>query len=148
VAAAGTLACLLEGVAGEDAEGDRAGVGERELHQAVPDRAREDVEVRRLAADEAADRDDRVEPAAVREQRHRRRELEGAGHPEALDGHAGVLRRPLGPGREDVGDLAVPARDHDRHPGLRCGGCRRTGLHEVRRFVRPGSRPTSAGVTG
>jgi len=123
---AGTRARLIDRLAGEDAEGD----GDRERHRELSERSRdgmrEDIEMRGLASDQTAKRNDRIETTRSPERRDRRRQLERPGDLELLDRRAGCERglyRALG---ERAGDLVVPARAHDRdarspvrilHPG-------------------------------
>src|ERR1700674_5322494 len=83
---------LLDGVRREEAEGDgNAGLERRELQ---PRRrlAGDKVEMGRLAADHAAERDDARVPAGLREGHRRQRELERAGHRHDRD------RLPFDPG--------------------------------------------------
>jgi len=105
---------LFDGLAGEDPERDRDGQRCRELREGTRDRLREYVEVRGLAPDETAERDDGVEPSGAREHSDRGRQLERTRHLELLDlrlfGKRG-LDRALG---ERAGYLVVPARAHDR----------------------------------
>ena len=109
-----TRAGLVDGFAGEHAEGDGNRQGRRELRQRSRDGVREHVEVGGLTSDEAAEGHDRIETPGSRDQRDRSWELERPGNLELLDPRAyreGGLDRPLS---EGTGDLVVPARAHDR----------------------------------
>jgi len=109
-----TRAGLVDGLAGEHAEGDRNGDGRGEIRERSRDRMREHVEVRSLASDEAAERHDGIETPRSPEHRDRRWQFERARDLELLDHRAcreRGLDRPLG---ERAGDLVVPARPHDR----------------------------------
>ena len=108
---------LFDGLAGENAERDRDRKRCRELGQRPRDRVCEDVEMRRLASDQAAKRNDRVETSRPCEHRHRGWQLEGAGDLELLDLRALGERRLDGALGERAGDLVVPARSHDRDAG-------------------------------
>ena len=68
----------------EDAERDRDARLDRGELEARGGLARDVVEVRRVAADHAAERDDAGEPPRLRERHRRERQLEGA-----RDGHHG-----------------------------------------------------------
>ena len=105
---------LLDGLAREDAEWDRDRKRSGELGQGSRDRVSEDVEVRGLASDQAAERNDRIETTRAREQGDRRRQLEGAGHLELLDLRAYRERRRDGALGQFAGDLVIPARSDDR----------------------------------
>jgi hypothetical protein len=111
---------LFDGLARQNAEGDRDRQCSRELRQGACDRMGEDVEVSGLASDQAAERDDRVETARSPEHRDRRRQLEGAGDLELLDARAFGERDPDRPSRERAGDLVVPARADDRDARASC----------------------------
>ena len=105
---------LFDGLAREDAERDRDGHRCRELGQRPRDRVGEDVEVRGLASDQTAERNDGVETPRPREHRDSGWQLEGAGDLELLDRGALGQRRLNGALGERAGDLVVPAGSHDR----------------------------------
>jgi hypothetical protein len=108
---------LIHGLAGEHAERDRDVEPRPQIGERACDRVGENVEMRRLAADQAAERDHRVVPSGARYRRHGLRELERTCHLELFDlGPRGqrAAQRPL---RQGAGDLVVPARSDDRHPG-------------------------------
>jgi hypothetical protein len=107
---------LLDGLTREDAEWDRDGKGRGELGEGSRDGMGEDVEVRGLAPDQAAKRDDGIEPTRSREQSDGRWQLEGARHLELLDLDTCRERGLRGAPGERAGDLVVPARAHDRDP--------------------------------
>lgn len=115
VLGARTRSGLVDGLAGEHAEGDRDRQGCGELGQGPGYRVGEDIEMSGLTSDQAAERDDRIEAARAGDRRDRRWQLERAGDLELLhlcacrDGH---LDRALG---ERPGDLVVPAGADDRH---------------------------------
>jgi len=113
LAASSARAGLRHGVAGEHAERDRDRHGRRELGERTSDGVGEDLEMRRLPANEAAERDNGVEPSGPGERRDRGCQLERARDLIALDARA---RRPRPLERrvlERFGDLLVPARAHD-----------------------------------
>lgn len=109
-----TRPCLIDGLAGEHAEGDRYRQRSRKLGQGPRDRVSEDVEVRGLTSDQAAERDHRIEPSRPRQHRDRGWQLERAGDLELLDLGAFRERRLDGTLRESARDLVVPARPNDR----------------------------------
>lgn len=105
---------LIDVLAREQAEGDRNRQRRRELGQGSRDRVGENVEVRGLASDQAAEWHDGIETSRTREHRDRGRQLERARDLEFLDFGAfgeGDLHCAL---REGAGDLVVPAGAHDR----------------------------------
>ena len=108
---------LFDRLAGEDTERDRDGQRCRELGQRARDGVGQDVEVRRLASDQTAERNNCVKTARSSEHCDRRWQLEGAGDLELLDPCAGGQRRLEGAAGERAGDLVVPARAHDRDAG-------------------------------
>ena len=115
---------LLLGVDGQDAVADRHGVLDGDLHQPVIGVVADDVVVRGLAADDAAERDGAVplavvgaarnEPRGSRLRQHLR-DLERARHRDALVRDALRLERGDGAADELVGDLLVEARLDDEH---------------------------------
>ena len=121
VLGARTRACLIDGLAGEHAEGDRDRERRRELGQGPRDGVSEDVEVRGLASDQAAERDHRIEPSRARQHRYRGWQLEGAGDLEFLNLRAFRESRLDGTFRERPRDLVVPPCAHDRHARPACG---------------------------
>ena len=108
---------LFDRLAGQDAERDRDRQRCRELGQRPRDGVGQDVEVRRLASDQAAERNNRVETPRSGDRRDRRWQLERAGDLELLDLGAFGQRRLEGATGERAGDLVVPARAHDRDAG-------------------------------
>ena len=105
---------LIDVLAREQAERDRNRQRRRELGQGSRDRVGENVEVRGLASDQAAERHDGIETSRTREHRRRGRQLERARDLEFLDLRAfgeGDLDCAL---RQGAGDLVVPAGAHDR----------------------------------
>ena len=108
---------LFDGLAREDTERDRDRERGGELGEGPGDSVRKDVEVRGLAANQAAKRNDGVEASRARHEPDGRRKLEGTRNFELLDrrvlGQCGLER----PARQRTGDLVVPAGTHDRHAG-------------------------------
>ena len=76
---------LLLGVGGQDAEDDGEGLRQRDLLDAPGGFAGDVIEVRRVAADDAAEADDRVELVRLCEHFRGDGELEGAGDPVGFD---------------------------------------------------------------
>jgi hypothetical protein len=115
----GTRPCsrLVDGLAREDSERDRDRQRRRQLGEGPRDGMSENVEVRGLAADQAAKRHDSIEPSGPREQPDRRRKLEGAGYLEFLDLRVLGERGLEGAPGQRPGDLVVPARSDDGHAG-------------------------------
>jgi hypothetical protein len=112
---------LFDGLACEDAERDRDRERRGELGQGSGDGVREDVEVGGLTTDQAAKRNDRVEPSGPREHRDGRRELEGACDLEFLDLRAFGERGQSGTLGQSTGDLVVPPCANDRDPSAAIG---------------------------
>ena len=112
---------LFDGLAREDAERNRDGQRRRELGQRSRDGVGEDVEVRGLTSDQAAERDDSVETPGSPEQRDRGWQLEGPGDLELFDLRALGERCLHGAPGERAGDLVVPAGadDRDARAGVR-----------------------------
>src|SRR5581483_4463499 len=113
---------LLEVLRREDAECDRHARFERGQLQAGRGLAGDVLEVRRLAPDDAAERDDGDVPARLRERHGAERQLECTRHRHDGDVLPVDPRvRELGHGRveQPVRDLAVEAREDDRDPLLR-----------------------------
>jgi hypothetical protein len=110
-----TRSRLIDGLAREYAERDRDGERRRELGEGSRDRVREDVEVRRLASDQAAKRHDSVETTGSRQHRDSRRELERARHLELVNLRALGQRRPKRPLGQSPRDFVVPPCANDRH---------------------------------
>ena len=108
-----TRARLLDGLAGEHAERDRHLTAHGQLREGPRDRMGEDLEMRRLAPQEAADRNDRVVTAGPGERCHRRSKLEGARDLEAVNARAGGPRALQSAFFEGPGDVVVPPRAHD-----------------------------------
>jgi hypothetical protein len=106
---------LFEGLAREDAERDRDRERRSELGQGPRDRMGENVEMGGLTPDQAAERNHSIETTRSREQRDRRRQLEGARDLELLDSRAFGERGAEGPTGERAGDLVVPAGADDGH---------------------------------
>ena len=110
----GACARLIDRLAGQHAERDRDRQRRRELGERSRDRVGEDVEVRRLTSDQAAERHDGIKASGSREGRHGRGQLERARDLKLLDLRAfrqGGLNGRLG---EGTGDLVVPAGSDDR----------------------------------
>ena len=107
---------LFDGLTRKDAEGDRDRKRRGELGEGSRYRVGENVEVRGLAADQAAKRHDRIETARPREESDGRRQLERARHLEFLDLCAFGERGLQGAPGESPGDLVVPARTLDGYP--------------------------------
>jgi len=107
---------LFDGLAREDAKCDRHRKRGGELGQGSRDGMGEDVEVRGLASDQAAKRDDSIETTRSREQPDGRWQLEGARHLELLDLRASRESGVHGAPGERAGDFVVPAGAHDRDP--------------------------------
>src|SRR5205085_5242445 len=111
---------LLEGVAGEDAEGDGELALDGDARELVRDLRGEDVKVRRLAADQTTEGDDGVRVENV----DRRGDLERAG--EATEPDVVVLRALAAEaidraGEQAAHDLVVEAAGHDgeaHSPGI------------------------------
>ena len=112
---------LFDRLAGEDAERDRDRERCRELGERPRDRVCEDVEMRGLTSDQAAERNDGLEAPRSREHRDRGWELEGARDLELLDLRALGQRRLNGALGERASDLVVPACSHDRDARSACG---------------------------
>jgi len=106
---------LFDGLARENAKWDRHGQRRRELRERPRNGVREDVEMRRLAPDQTAERHHRVETSGAREHRDRRRQLEGARDLELLDPRILGQRSLDGALGKSSRDLVIPARAHDRH---------------------------------
>jgi hypothetical protein len=106
---------LFDGLAREDAERDRDRERGGELGERPRDGMRQNVEVRRLAANQTAKRDDGIEPSRSGQQPDRGRQLERACHLELLDFGALGQRGFEGAASQSAGDLVVPARADDRH---------------------------------
>jgi len=112
---AGARACLFDAVAREHAERDRNWQRCGQIRERPRDRVREHLEVRRLAANQTAERDYRVVPSGACERGHRGRQLERPRHLELIDDRAGgqgALKSPL---REGPGDLFVPSGPYECH---------------------------------
>jgi hypothetical protein len=112
---AGPCARLLDAVACEHTERDRDWQRRREVRERARDRVREHIEMRRLAAYEAAERHHRFVPACPRQGGDGWRELEGASYLELVDdgaGRQGALQSPLG---KRPGDLFVPSGPYECH---------------------------------
>ena len=138
---------LVERVHGEHAERHRH-PGLRATPRCMPcdiDDA-DVVEVRRLAAHQAAETDDRVEAARVGGHPRRQRQLEGARHVEDLDASGARLASACcAPVAELPGDVLVEAGDHDgegeapRHAAAeRRGRCRVASLGRAQRPLNSG----------
>ena len=100
----------------EDAERDGHARLERGELEAARGLARDEVEVRRVAADDAAESDDAGVAAGLRERHRRERQLEGAGHRHDRDRIAGTpaaLERAERALEQPVRDVAVEAGDDD-----------------------------------
>jgi hypothetical protein len=106
---------LFDGLAGENAEGDRDGERGRELGQRSRDGVREHVEMGGLASDQAAKGDDRIESSRSREQPDRRGQLERPRDLELLHLRLRCERGLDGALGQPASDLSVPTRAHDRH---------------------------------
>jgi hypothetical protein len=107
---------LFDVLAREDAERNSDGKRRRKLREGSGDGMRQNLEVRGLAPDQAAERHDRVETSSARKHRGGRWQLERAGDLKLLDLRVSGQRRldrPLGKG---ASDLVVPARAQDGHP--------------------------------
>jgi hypothetical protein len=114
----GTDLGLLVVLGGEHGVGDRDPELERDARDAGRALVRDDLEVIRLAADHAADRDQRVEFVGLREPLQRQRNLERARHradEDVLLGHPELEQ--LGQARLAQRDAhgVVEARLHDAH---------------------------------
>ena len=115
---------LLARLGRDHAERHRDARLDRRQLEAARRLARDEVEVRRLPADDAAERDDAREAAGLRERERRQRQLERPGDGHDRDGVvldvavAERLQRVLEQGRRDV---AVEPADDD---GRRCDGSR------------------------
>ena len=114
---AGSRASLLDVLAGQDAVRYRDLEAGSEVCQRASDSVSEDVEMRRLAAYQAAKRHDCVEPPGRRDRRHRPGQLERARHVEFLDLRPRRQGTRGGSLRQTAGDLFVPAGPNDCHPG-------------------------------
>src|SRR5206468_3359426 len=106
---------LLDAVEREDSEGDGNARLERRELQAARGLARDVVEMRRVAADDAAERDDAGEATRLRERRRGERQLECAGYDHDRDRllpHAGVPELGERAVEQLCRDLSVESR-HD-----------------------------------
>lgn len=112
---AGARACLLDALAREHPERDRYRQRRGQIRERPRDGVGEHIEMRRVAAYQAAERYDRVVPSRPREGGHRRWQLEGPRHLELVDDRAGgqgPAQRPL---CERAGDLFVPSGPYECH---------------------------------
>jgi len=108
---------LLDALAGEHAERDRHRQRRGQLRESARDRMREHIEVRRVAAYQAAQRYHGVVTSGPRERGDRRRQLERPRHLELVDSRSsgqGALQRPL---RQGTSDLFVPSGPYECHAG-------------------------------
>jgi len=88
---------------------------------------RDVLEVRRLPADQAPDRDDRVVTGCVREERDGCGELERTRDLEEIDARTRIRRALDGAALEGEGDLFVPPGANDRDVGAALSVCALTG---------------------
>src|SRR5882724_100065 len=113
--AARALGRLLGRLGGEDPEGDRDPGLRGDRSEAARHVGRDQIEVRRLAADEDAERHDRVVLLCVGEAPRDRRQLERSRHADDCDGGVlrAVARQAVDRPREEAGNqrLVEPARD-------------------------------------
>jgi hypothetical protein len=109
---------LLERLGGEDAEPDRDAVRQRHVSEAARRFAGDVFEVRGLAPDHAAQRDDGVVAAARGRRFGGHRQLERPGHPHDVHLRVGepmTAQRVARAFEQQVGDGVIEAADDDRH---------------------------------
>src|SRR6185295_16143868 len=126
---------LPAAVAGEDAEGDgdtRLEPGELEPARGL---AGDVLEVRRVAADDAAERDDAGVAPRLCKCHRAERELEGARDRHDIDPllrHSGLGQRLKGALQESRRDVTVEAADDDADPAVRAVRRARDDAHSLR----------------
>ena len=97
-------------------ERDRDRIGRREVDDAARYCIRKHVEMRCLAANEAAERNDRVIATGIGEKRRRGWKLERTRYLEQIDGRAGFGRSQDRAALQRERDLPVPSRAYDGDP--------------------------------
>ena len=110
-------------------------------------RVRDELEVRRAAPDDHAERDHAIRSRLERGLRDHR-QLEAAGHPEHLDLGAGCRKRAQGTGQQALRDAVMPGAGDDRDTQSRAVGVELGGATFAAHAVPPGvivlRRSTSA----
>ena len=154
----GALLGLRDRLGGEDAVAEREPALDRHIHQRPRRLAGDDLEMKGLAADDAAERDSAViRPARrlrrIESDRHAGGNLERAGHADEVVGRARGLERAGRAGKQVGADRVVIARFDDEEAAAlevrqSCGGPARlghrsglSGLYQGRRqSIKAGSR--------
>ena len=117
----GALLRLREILGREHAEADRRAGRELHVHDSARALARDEVEVRRFAANNRAQRDERVEAIGLDEISARQRQLEAPGNVEDADvvvGDVAVAQRALRAVDEPIGEVGVEARGRRSRSGV------------------------------